>query len=215
MKTISKALAKGTLATVAAGAMALASATPAMAQDRYRDRGDGISAGDIIAGVLVIGGIAAVAGSIGRDRGYGGTYGGPYTGDSRYDDRYGSRYDDRYGSRYDDRYGSRYDDRYDYNRSGNSRQAVEQCVPAAQRGAHGARVTDIRNIDRNRYGYRVRGTVVVNERGGGWGRDYNYRDSGRNYDQGRFTCDVQYGRVVGLDYSGLRDHDRYRGGYGW
>jgi len=190
MKTISKAM----IGTVAAGAMALASATPAAAQSRHRDN-DGIDAGDIIAGALVIGGIAAVASSIGKNRGYG-TYGEPY---------YGDRYDSRYG------------DRYGYN-GGGSRDAVEQCVRAAQRGAYGARVTDIRNIDRNRYGYRVKGTVIVNERGGGWGRDYNYRYSGRNYDQGRFTCDVQYGRVVGLDYSGLRNdryNDRYRGGYGW
>lgn len=188
MKTISKAL----VGTVAAGAMALASATPAMAQDRYRDRDRGIDVGDIIAGALVIGGIAAVAGSIGNDRYRGGTYGEPY---------YGDRYNDRYGYRY----------------GGDPRQAVEQCVRAAERGARSygrAQVTDIRDIDRNRYGYRVKGTVIVNERGGGWGRDYDYRYSGRNYDRGRFTCDVQGGRVVGLDYSGLR-HDRYGYGYGW
>jgi hypothetical protein len=172
MKTISKAL----VGTVAAGAMAL-SATPAAARDRNND---GIDAGDIIAGALVIGGIAAVASSIGRDRGYNGTYGSPY-----------------------------YGDRYGYNNGGNSRQAVEQCVYAAQRGAYGARVTDIRNVDRKRDGYRVRGTVLVNERGGGWGRDYNYRNAGRNYDQGRFTCEVRYGRVVDLDYSGLRGGYRY------
>ena len=97
---------------------------------------------------------------------------------------------------------------------GRSRQAVQQCVSAAQRGAYGARVTDIRDVDQNRYGYRVKGTVIVNERGSGWGRDYNYRYSGRNYDQGKFTCDVQGGRVVGLDYSGLKNQNRYRGGYG-
>ena len=181
MKTISKAL----VGTVAAGAMALASATPAMARDR-----DGIDAGDIIAGALIIGGIAAVAGSIGNDRGYNGTYGGPYYGDN-------GRYDSRYG------------DRYGYNRAGNPRQAVEQCVYAAQRSAYGARVTDIRNVDRNRYGYKVKGTVVVNERGSGWGRDYNYRYNGRNYDQGKFSCEVQNGRVVDLDFSGLRGGYRY------
>jgi hypothetical protein len=168
MKTISNAFAKGTLATVAAGAMALASASPAMAQDRYRDRDGGISAGEIIAGALVIGGIAAVASSIGKDRNYRGTYGEPY-------------------------YNGNYNSRYGYNNYGNPRQAVEQCVRAAQRGAYGARVTDIRDVDRKNYG-------------GGWGRDYNYRYSGRNYDQGRFTCDVQGNRVVGLDYSGLRGY---------
>ena len=186
MKTISKAL----LGTVAAGAMAMTSASPAMARDRDND---GIDAGDIIAGALIIGGIAAVAGSIGNDRGYNGTYGEPYYGPNS--GRYDNRYDNRYG--------------YNYNRSGNSRQAVQQCVNAAQRGAYGARVTDIRSIDRKRDGYRVKGTVIVNERGGGWGRDYNYRYSGRNYDQGKFTCDVRYGRVVDLDYSGLRGGYRY------
>ena len=187
MKTISKAL----VGTVAAGAMAL-SATPAAARDRDHN---GIDAGDIIAGALVIGGIAAVAGAIGNDRGYNGTYGGPYYGD--YNGGYGD-----YNGRYDSRYGNNYN-------SGNPRQAVEQCVSAAQRGAYGARVTDIRSVDRNRYGYRIKGTVVVNERGSGWGRDYNYRNAGRNYDQGKFSCDVQYGRVVDLDFSGLRGGYRY------
>ena len=195
MNTISKALAKGTVATVAAGAMALASASPAMARDRHDD---GIDAGDVIAGALIIGGIAAVASSIGKDRGYDRTYGGPY-------------YNNGYG--------------YDYNRYGNSRSAVNQCVRTAQRdlarrGFRGARVTDIRDIDRKRDGYRVRGTLIVNERGGGWDRDYRYRYGGRNYDQGRFSCDVRYGRVVDLDYSGISDRhygDRYgyNGRYGW
>jgi hypothetical protein len=178
MKTISKAL----IGTVAAGAMAL-SASPAAARDRHDD---GIDAGDIIAGALVIGGIAAVASSIGNNNRYDRTYGGPYYGD------YNGRYDSRYG--------------YDYNRYGNSRQAVQQCVNAAQRSAWGARVTDIRSIDRKRDGYRIKGTVVVNERGGGWGRDYNYRYRGRNYDQGKFSCDVRYGRVVDVDFSGLRNY---------
>ncbi len=191
MNTITKALAKGTVATVAAGAMALASATPAMARDRHDD---GIDAGDIIAGALIIGGIAAVAGSIGNDRGYNGTYGGPYNGN------------DRYG--------------YDYNRYGNSRSAVQQCVNAAQRdlarrGFRGTRVTDIRDIDRKRDGYRVKGTLVVNERGSGWNRDYNYRYGGRDYDKGRFSCDVRYGRVVDLDYSGLKNSSRYGNRYGY
>ena len=182
MKTISKAL----VGTVAAGAMAMASATPAMARDRDRD--DGISAGEIIAGALIIGGIAAVAASIGNDRDdryRGRTYGDPYYGNNRYDNRYG------------------------YNRYGNPRQAVQQCVNAAQRTANRysygrARVTDIRDVDRRRDGYRVKGTIVVNERNRGWRRDYNYRSRGRDYDTGRFTCDVRYGRVVDIDFSGIR-----------
>lgn len=135
MKTITKALAKGAVATVAAGAMAMASASPAAA----RDRDDGISTGEVIAGALILGGIAAVIASSDNDN-----------------DRYG-RYD--YG---DNRrgYGNGY---------GSSRSAVEQCVYSAERTASrysyggGANVTDIRSVSRKRDGYTVRGRIVVNE----------------------------------------------------
>ena len=76
MKTITKAL----VGTVAAGAMAMTSAAPAMANDRWDD--DDIDAGDIIAGAVIIGGIAALAGA--------------FDGDDDYD-RYDRRY--RYGPR--------------------------------------------------------------------------------------------------------------------
>src|SRR5690606_13146546 len=66
-----------------------------------------------------------------------------------------------------DRYDrDRYDrDRYDrgYGRAGDPRQAVEQCVYAAERNASrysyrgDAQVTDIRKIDRKRDGYTVKG----------------------------------------------------------
>ena len=88
MKSITKALAKGTLGTVAAGAMAMASASPAMADDhRYRDRDrDGISAGEVIAGAVILGGLAAILASGNNDRydrddrrNYGGDYRGGYT----------------------------------------------------------------------------------------------------------------------------------------
>ena len=74
MQTISKALARGTIATVAAGAMVMASATPALAQ--IRDRDNGIDVGDVIAGALSIGGIAAVASAAGRNRNGGYVYEG-------------------------------------------------------------------------------------------------------------------------------------------
>jgi hypothetical protein len=185
MKNMSKAL----VGTVAAGAMAMASASPAMAQGRYdhRDRDD-IDVGDIIAGALIIGGIAAVA-SAGRDRDY---------RDYRYNDRYRGRYNDRY-----------------YNRGGSPRSAVEQCVYAAERTANRysyggrAHVTDIRDVDRKRDGYKVKGRIAVNTRNNdwrrGWGNDYrgwNSRYSG--YDAGRFTCRIRYGRVVDLDFDGIR-----------
>ena len=53
-----KTFAKGGIATATFGAMALAGATPAMAND-HRDRG--LSTGDVIAGAVIIGGIAAIA----------------------------------------------------------------------------------------------------------------------------------------------------------
>src|SRR5690606_12515591 len=113
----------------------------------------------------------------------------------------------------------RYDryDRYDrgYRGGGSARSAVEQCVYAAERNASryswrgGAKVTDIRKVDRKRDGYKVKGRIAVNTRNAdwrrGWGNDWrgwNNRYSG--YDAGRFTCDVRYGRVVDLDYSGIR-----------
>ena len=179
MKTISKAL----VGTVAAGAMAMASAAPAQAQwrDRDRDRGDGIDAGDIIAGALIIGGIAAVASAAGGR----------------------------------DRYDRGYDRGYGYNQAGNSRQAVEQCVNAAQRNASrysyggNAKVTDIRDVDAKRDGYKVKGRIAVNTRNAnwrrGWGNDFRGWNSRYNgYDAGTFKCDVRYGRVVDLDYSGIR-----------
>lgn len=198
MKTISSALAKGTIATIVAGAMALASTTPAFAE--HRDR-DGISAGDVIAGALIIGGIAAVASAASgnNDR---------YDRDYRYD-RAGYGYNQGYG--YRDNYESR----------GSARRAVEQCVYAAERNAarytYGrADVTDVRDIRETRYGYEVRGRIAVNGNGRdwrrgdgsygrGWGGDYRgWNDNLRGYDSGIFRCRVEQGRIVDLDYGGLR-----------
>ena len=183
MKSISKAL----VGTVAAGAMAMTSATPAQARGGH----DGIDAGDVIAGALIIGGIAAVAAAASHDNNRGYNNGYVYEGRG---------YNNGYNG---------------YNRAGDSRQAVEQCVYAAQQGASrysnrgGAQVTDIRSIDRKRDGYRVKGRIAVNTGNrnwrSGWGNDYrgwNNRYTG--YDAGKFTCDVRYGRVVDLDYSGVR-----------
>ncbi|MBA4752362.1 MAG: hypothetical protein H2055_09080 [Sphingopyxis sp.] len=165
-------LTKAAIGAATAGAM-LMSAAPAAARDRY-DR-DGISAGEIIAGAVVIGGLAAILSSGDNDR---------------YDDRYRGRYNDaRYG------YG------YDYNRYGNSRSAVSQCVNSVERGSRRygrTDVTEVTSIDRKRDGYRVKGRVVVRDGyGGRWGR-------GGSYDKGKFTCDLRYGRVQNIKFSGLR-----------
>jgi hypothetical protein len=210
MKTLSKAL----VGSIAAGAMAISSATPAAARD-HRD-GDGISAGDVIAGALIIGGIAAVASAASnndRDR-----YRDGYRdGDYRYD-RAG--YGNDYGYDRGDRYGGRHWG------GGSPRRAVEQCVYAAERAAsrysYGrADVTDIRSVRDTRRGFEVRGRIAVNSRGHGWRRgDSNYgqgwggdyrgwNDGLRGYDSGKFTCYVEHGRVVDVDFKGIRGLNRY------
>lgn len=189
MKNMSKAL----VGTVVAGAMAMSSAAPAVAQSRHHDR-DGISAGDVIAGALIIGGIAAIASAASKnDRNY-------YRDDDYRYDRAG--YGDRYGYR------------------GNPRRAVEQCVYAAERYAgqrYGrADVTDVRQVRDTRNGYEIRGRIAVDTRrggwrqgdgnyGNGWGGDYRgWNQSMRGYDAGSFKCRIERGRVVNIDVDGVR-----------
>ncbi|MXP25911.1 hypothetical protein GRI39_07625 [Altererythrobacter indicus] len=170
-----KPFVKTVIGTAAAGAMALSAASPAAARGYERDR-DGLSAGEIIAGALIIGGIAAVAASSKNNNRY-------YRGDNyRYRDDY--RDHRRYRGRH------------------SARRAVEQCVYAAERTASRytrsrADVTQIRDVDRRGDGFRVKGNLVVND---------NYR--GRGYrnkrDSGRFTCEFRRGRVVDVNYRGIR-----------
>ncbi|WP_073973166.1 hypothetical protein [Erythrobacter donghaensis] len=176
MTTKTNRLASGTMARLALGAVAAtaltaASVTPAMARD-HRDR-DGISAGEIIAGAVVIGGIAALAGAFDGDRGR-------------------DRYDYRDGYR-----GDRYDYRGGYGFAGGPRAAVDRCVRAAENqarrfgGYRYADVIDVRDIDRTRDGFRVRGRIDV---GGGWGRN----------DRGSFTCRVDGRGAPFIDFDGIR-----------
>ncbi|MEL6529994.1 MAG: hypothetical protein AAFQ27_08520 [Pseudomonadota bacterium] len=182
MTKLKKTLAKGTLGTVAAGAMALATATPAMA-DNYRGK-DRIDAGDVIAGAVIIGGIAALAGA--------------FDGDKR------DRYRDR---RYRDRnYNRGYRQNVRYNRGQfNGRRAVQRCVNAAERqarrfgGYRFADVTQIRDVDRTRYGFRVKGRIEVE---GLRGSGYGYGNQG--YDRGRFTCWFDGRGRPQVDFRGIR-----------
>ncbi len=181
MTTKTNRLASGNMARLALGAVAAtaltaASVTPAMARDdhRYGRDNDGISAGEVIAGAVVIGGIAALAGAFDGDR-------------DRYD-----RYDYRDGYR-----GGRYDYRGGY--GVNPRAAVDRCVRAAENqarrfgGYRYADVIDVRDIDRTRDGFRVRGRIDV---GGGWDR--------RGSDRGNFTCRVDGRGAPFVDFDGIR-----------
>jgi hypothetical protein len=170
MNKLNKAL----VGTAAAAAMAV-SATPAMAKD---GRNGGPSAGEVIAGVAIIGAIAAIASSSNNDRRY---------GDSNYR---GDRYDN--GRYAESRFGHGY-------RQIGQRQAVNRCVRAAEHEATRfgrANVTDIRDVDRTRYGYRVKGRILVEQ-----GRD-RYRRGGYA-DNGNFTCYIEGNRVSDVQYSGL------------
>lgn len=188
--------ARAAMAMLLAGSI-LATAIPAGAQyygGRHRDRHDGISAGDVIAGAIVIGGLAAIlsSGNRGRDRDY----------DRNYD---GYDWNRNGGSREAiercvaavERRGGRRDD------------------------VDVRRITD---IDRIRGGYRINGTVAVDYRGDwrdgdrydnrydnrdgynrGWdnGDRGRYDDRRRYDDRGRFTCTVRYGRVEDVDFRGI------------
>ncbi|MEP2103306.1 MAG: hypothetical protein ABJP02_08595 [Parasphingorhabdus sp.] len=163
--------------TAAATAMAV-SATPAMAKDYDRD---GIGAGEVIAGAVVLGGLAAILSSGKKDK-----YSNSYYDDDYRDRRYRDR---RYR---DGRYG--YGDR----KRIKPRRAVNKCVRAAERKAsyYGrADVTQIRDVKRTRYGYKVKGRIVVKDGGRG------YR---RSYDRGKFTCYVEGRRVSGVRLKDLR-----------
>ena len=197
-----KILTKSLLGAGAAAAALVSAAAPAEAQYRYRDR-NGISAGEVIAGAVILGGIAAVL-SAGKN--------------ARYQDGY-----DR----------GDYNNGYNYNtKNGSSRAAVSQCINHVenQQGRYDlSNVTQIRSIERTRNGYRVMGTLEGqnssrgNDRydqgerygqnsqyyqGNRYDQDDRYDRSGngnsynRNYEGGQFTCYVERGRVVDIDYNG-------------
>lgn len=216
MNTFGKTLV-GTVATLA---MAVGSVAPAAAQDRYRDR-DGISTRDVVTGALVIGGIAAVAAAASnsnRDRDY---RDGDYRyGDSDYRDR-DYRDDDyrdddyRSGNRNWDGRGQgwyNWDSNRRYGRGGNNpERAVSQCIRAAENqaeryGGGRADVTRIRDIDRERGGFEVTGTIQVQQR---WGNSRGgWNNNRRSTDTARFYCDYRRGQVVDIDFDGL--NTRYR-----
>ena len=175
---------KAFLGSAVGAAMLVTAAAPADAQYyRDRDRG-GPSAGEVIAGVAILGGLAAVIAAA-----------------SDNDDRYDNRYDNRYPNTNGYPTNQNYRGSARYNQG---QQVIQQCVQAAQYEARrygtDARVTQVRNVDRIRSGVRVRGNLIVNE----YDRRGRYNNRNRNnYDRGSFTCTVQRGRVVDVNIRGI------------
>lgn len=191
------ASAKAAIGTLLASTM-LVTAVPASAQWRGHRDNDRIDAGDVIAGAVVIGGLAAIlSAASNRDRRYG-----------DYDRGYDPRYDRDYGGYHRDGYGG------EWRRHG-ARQAVQQCVLAAEQraGYYGNRadVRQITDVERVRGGYQVRGIITVDDRYGrydrydrrqGYGWDDRYDRRGYD-DQGRFACTVRYGRIQNIRVNGI------------
>ncbi len=225
MTTVKKGLPRAAIATLATGALALSSASPSFAQDRRNN--DRISTGEIIAGAVILGGIAAVAAATGSNNNRRSSGGYVYTSNN---------YRDGY--------------REQRSRRGSPRRAVERCIRAVERDARRAGygfadVTEIRDIERSRQGWEVRGRLIARA-------DYRYRDNrdtryrnnrdasyryrtsyddgynsyayrpnsaysyaqyderrGRNNRRvatttGKFRCDVSRGRINNIRYKGLR-----------
>ena len=196
-----KIFTKGLLGAGAAAAALVSTVAPAEAQSRYRDR-DSISTREVIAGAVILGGLAAVL-SAGKK------------------------------GRYQDGYDGAYYDGYSYNtNNGSSRAAINQCINQVENRSGrygGSNVTQIRSIERTRYGYRVQGLLDgQNDYSGNdrynqndrYGQDYRYDQRNRydqndhydrngygngynrGYDGGQFTCYVERGRVIDIDYNG-------------
>ena len=156
-----KQLASRTAVSLAAAAMLMTTASPAMAR-HWHHRNRGVDAGDVIAGVLIIGGIAAVASAAtrnnrDRDRArYPSRY-PDYRGDYRYPNRdYRGDYRNRDYRGDDYRYGDR-DDRDGYQGAGMIDGAVETCVREVERGNREVDTVDAANREGD--GWRIEGQM--------------------------------------------------------
>jgi hypothetical protein len=165
----------------AAGALAAAAAlsltaTPAMARGWHRYHHHDVDTGDVLAGLAIFGGIAAIAAAASSSH---------KNSRARTDDRYRDYPDD-----YREVPPQRYDDRGDYERYDGQRRdpgsygpsgpsvdgAIDACVGAVEQGR--------RTID---------GIDSVNREGDGW------RVQGRDRDGRTFACSVDHdGRIRGV-----------------
>ena len=154
-----KAISKTMLGAGAAAVAALSFAAPAEAQYRRYDRGHGIDSGGIIAGVAVLGSIAAIASALSRDG-----------------NRYGYGYRDRYSGGYNyavqscaqeaQRMGRGQVQIVDVDRAGNDRYRVRGVVQGNYGGGYGYDRND-RGYDGRYHGYSGRDDFTCVARGNG------------------------------------------------
>lgn len=137
---------------------------------RYRHR-NRVDAGDVVAGVLVLGTIAAIAGVFDGDN------------DRRDRDRYRERNRDRDYRNYDDRA-----DRYD---SSGIERAADMCVEQVERGED--RVGEVTEANRGADGWRIAGTL---ENGSAWNCWIDNQGRIRSVDFGSNAYPGSYGAAA-------------------
>lgn len=140
------------LALLASVSMA---ATPALARDRSWGRHhDRVDAGDILTGILIIGGIAAIAGAAGdsnkrqRER-------EQREQEQREQNQGDWRSDDRQESR---GYAGSDDRRPEWNEGTGINSAIQRCTSEIERG--NARVADVEAVNKQGDGWRVEGRMA-------------------------------------------------------
>lgn len=178
MNTLTKTL----VGTAAAGAMALSAASPSLAQDRRHRDHDGIGAGEVIAGALIVGGIAALAAGASNDRG------------RRWDSRWGNPRQavercviaaERQASR----------------RSWGRNSADVTDIRDVRNTPYGYEVRGRIAVNTMNRGWRS----GDQQYGRGWNGDYRgWNDRLRGYDAGSFVCRIDRGRVGRIDFNGIR-----------
>lgn len=170
MKTFTKAIA----GTVAATAMAASAMSPAMAQDRRHN--DGVRPGEVIAGALIVGGIAALAANSNDHRDYRDRRFAPVNPRTAVDQCV--RAAERGASRLNG-------DVTDVRSVRQTRNGYEVRGRIAVKTFQGQ--------------WRGRGDF-----GNGWGNDRRgWNNNLRGYDAGSFTCNYERGRTF-VNYNGVR-----------
>lgn len=181
---------------------------------RYRGWGRRDNSGDILAGILILGGAVAVLKAAERSRERRDRDGGDWDGDGRYPD---SRYPD---ARYRDRpgYDGDYDDGAGYRDRGDSRDgyagrgidgAVEDCVAEVERSE---RVGSVDTADRTASGWKIAGDLAKGGRYScSFGSDGRVRDIQIDGDRAGTRDDNDAWRDDDSDWgeSGQRDDDYY------